>query len=162
MPNALRLPHLSPQSFDENSLHASYDLVNLSISPGTQISTRTDSVRELLESSGSGNNDRTPLVVLTAPAKAASKLISVTEIVKRDLLSRGIKVFQYNALHSKMLQIPRHSSKSPPGQDDAEQAEHAFEIMGAQDDNGLKKRSVPVMTIYLSKVSVKGLKTAYG
>ena len=132
--------------------------MNLSVSSSTQISSRTSAVAKHLESNGEGG--KTTIVALTAASKASSKLISIAEIAKRELVAKGVKIFQYNALSSKMVEMPRKSRRKVG--EDADESDDAFEVMGEQEDNGMIKRKVPVMTIYLAKTPVKELKTAYG
>ncbi|KXT06902.1 hypothetical protein AC578_7120 [Pseudocercospora eumusae] len=145
-------------TIDEKALKTTYNLVNLSmVSSSTQISTRTSAVAKNLDASSSSSSGQETIVVLTAASKAASKLISIAEIAKRDFVAKGEEIFQYNALSSKMLEMPRKL-----GENDAEESDDAFEGMGAKEEDGMVKRKVPVLTIYLATTSVKELKAAYG
>lgn len=156
-------------AFEQSSLSGRYDLVTFGVVGGTQISSRTSAVVGKLSTTPSTDGETKPTVIaLTATSKVGGKLISIVEIAKRELVARGIKVFQYNALSSRMTDIPRHPKSTQngdvPGPANAEESgsDDAFEVMGAAEENGTKKRNVPVMTVYLSTGSVKELKTAFG
>ena len=159
-------------TLDEGSLQGKYDLVKLSVLTSTQISSRTSAVVAKFSPSGDGiensdpatthagnNNGKPVIVALTAKANATNKLTSIVEIAKRDLVSKKIKCFQYNALSSEMVEIERKSKKRG---DDESDSDDAFETMGAVPLSEKKKRSMPVMTVYLATTSVRELKMAYG
>lgn len=165
--------------FEESSLRGMYDLVTLGVAGGTQISSRTSAVlAKLLSTTTTGDETtKTSIVALTATSKAASKLISIVEIAKRELLARGQKVYQYNALGSRMTEIPRRThvetvvtAENPAEEESDESEEDAFEVMGGvvaaaapgQESEEMKKRNIPTLKIYLSTVSVKELKLAFG
>lgn len=164
--------------FEESSLRGMYDLVTLGVAGGTQISSRTSAVlAKLLSTTTTGDETtKTSIVALTATSKAASKLISIVEIAKRELLARGQKVYQYNALGSRMTEIPRRThvetvvTAGNPAEESDESEEDAFEVMGGgvaaaapgQESEEMKKRNIPTLKIYLSTVSVKELKLAFG
>ena len=152
---------------DETLLSQKYELVKLSVNNGTQLSNRTAAVIARLESAST--HGKPVMVVLTAKARVANKLISVVEIAKRELNAEGVKCFQYNALTSEMIEIERNPKKTTNGdgpnvvQPDAESdSEDAFETMEARESTIMKKRLVPIMTTYLCNTPVKELKNAYG
>jgi hypothetical protein len=124
------------------------------------------------------------LVVLTAQAKAANKLISIVEIIKREARKAdpGRKVFQYSELTAKMMEIPRnprpgatgHTVPAPRprgngddavghdgGTHDGDEKEPAFQTM-PEPGPTTKLRQTPVMTIYLATKSVRELKLTFG
>ena len=152
--------------FDESVLLQQYDVVKLNVFGSTQISKRAAAVIGELEASP--NNDKSVIIVLTARAKAASKLISIVEIAKRELIAKDKLCFQYNALTSEMTEIERKPKTATNGAapnisfEDESDSEEAFETMGARNETGAKKRLVPVMTTYLCATSVKELKSEYG
>ena len=101
---------------------------------------------------------------MTAKSRSANKLVSIVEIAKRELLSKGVKCFQYNVLSSQMIEIER-KTKVPVDSVDAgaakqgdEESDDTFEVMDSGNGTGPKKRSVPIMTTYLSSSPVKELK----
>jgi hypothetical protein len=150
-------------SVEEALLVQKYELSQLKVISSTQISNRVAAVTSQLTIPPI--DGKPTIVALTAKAKDANKLISVVEIAKRELAAAGSKVFQYNALGSEMVKIPRvKPSKGKPtdgvGVQEGDESDDAFETMGASD--GMKKRLLPTMTTYLSTTSIKELRTAYG
>lgn len=154
--------------FEDSSLSGGYDLVTFGVAGGTRISSRTSAVVGKLSTNSSDGETKSTVVALTAASKAAGKLISIVEIAKRELVARGFKVYQYNALSSRMTEIPRRTKRAQDGEvpvaanAEASESDDAFEAMGAVQETGTKKRNVPLMTVYLSTASVKELKTAFG
>ncbi|GIZ44211.1 hypothetical protein CKM354_000741500 [Cercospora kikuchii] len=172
-------------AFEESSLQGKYALEKFGVASGTQISSRTSAVVGKLVMMTTRQDDTTaaalPVVVaITATSpKAAGKLISIVEIAKRDLVARGVPVYQYSALNSRLDEIPRRGNhgdnkikrgeKGPNaatggggGEQDDESSDDAFEVMGQAQGSETKKRNVPVLTVYLATVSVKELKVAFG
>lgn len=160
---------MSPPTINDTTLQETHLLVKFSIHSSTQISSRTSAVLSNLQqqqpsnrtTNEGGQKDNKPtLVILTAKSKATSKLISIVEIAKRELAAQGVKCFQYNALTSELLDVPRKKAKVGVGK--GSESEDAFETMGERELGEMKKRNVPIMTVYLSTSSVRDLKMAYG
>lgn len=154
---------------NDSSLASSYTLIKLSVHNSTQIASRTTAVISALLGDGTTpatttdeTNTKPSLVILTARSKAANKLISIVEIIKRDLAGKGVAVYQYNVLGSEMMEVPRGGEAKKGVESDADGVgeEAGFEMMGEKGD--VKKRAVPIMTTYLSRGSVKELKVVYG
>lgn len=147
-------------AIEDASLLSKYELVNFSVHSSTQISNRTAAVVAKLEAS---QDAKPTIVTLRTGARTASKLISITEIAKRDLISKGIKLFQYTALASEMIEVQRKPRRKALDQENSGDGESddAFETMGAAPETGTKKRLVPVMTVYLSSKSIKELRNKY-
>jgi hypothetical protein len=131
-----------------------------------------------------------PLIILRAQSRWASKLISIVEIAKRNLESpppatgdSSVKVFQYSSLSTEIVKIERTPKPKglggaarplPVGEGEGEDDddEGAFQTMGASsaatagigegEDGGLKKRAVPVLTVYLATRPVKILRSEFG
>lgn len=138
-----------------SGLLAGHDLLEINVQGSHQISTRVTFVLSNLAQS----NEK--VVALTAQSTAINKLISIVEIVKRQRKSESTSTFQYNALSTKLIDIPR------PKQDDTDPKEGNISDAASEDfDNGeisqTKKRSVPVMTVYLANQSLKDLRQQYG
>ncbi|KAK5718085.1 hypothetical protein LTR17_015873 [Elasticomyces elasticus] len=152
--------------FDEESLTQTFELTKSRVISSTSVAVRTSAVIATLSRPAAKGDKKPAIACLTAEAKVASKLVSVVEIAKRDLATKGIKCFQYNALGSHVIDVPRERRKpggkeaGKTGEGDVED-EDAFQTM-ADPMGATKKRSVPTMTIYLSPVSVKELRAAYG
>lgn len=150
-------------AFDNASLQASHNLVHLNVSSAHQISNRTSAViSRLSPSEQPSDGQKTVVVTLTAKAKAAGKLISIVEIAKRELKNEGVKCFQYTALSSALIDVkrrPKGDKRDAVGEDESDDA---FETMGEVKESATKKRSVPIITIYLSRTSVKELRVDFG
>ena len=143
---------------DESSLAQKYTFVKLNISGSTQISKATTTVVSKI---GIPSVDEKPIIiVLTAKARYANKLISVVEIAKRESAASSAKYFQYNALSSEMTEVARDSKRSE--QEGEDESDDAFETMGAPNLTSTKKRAVPIMKTYLCAASIRELKNAYG
>ncbi|KYG40955.1 hypothetical protein M433DRAFT_8339 [Acidomyces richmondensis BFW] len=148
-------------------LQQTYELSNYTVRQATKISDGADWIRSRL--THDAPVDGKPLVLcLSTKCKSASKLISIVEIAKRELVSKGIKCFQYTALSSELIDIPRDQPKQSKGGNADEEAgrsddesDDAFQTMGAQHSE-TKKRNMPVISVYLSRESLRDLKGLYG
>lgn len=150
---------------DATTLSPEYNLIKLSVIGSTQISSRTATIVAKLSSDTT--SDKPVIVALKAKSREANKLISIVEIAKRELATLGTKCFQYNGLTSQLTEIERQpegrqGSNEVTTEGDPDESDDAFQTMGAQYNAGPKKRLVPMMTTYLSNISVKELKFAYG
>ena len=143
---------------DEAALAQKYDLLKLKVIGSSQISKVTSTIISKL--AASSTEGKPTIVVLTAKARYAGKLISIVEIAKRETGANGTKYFQYNALSTEMVNIARDSKEG--GEGGGNESDDAFETMGAPKLASTKKRAVPIMTTYLSTTSVRELKSAYG
>ena len=144
-----------------------FNLIKLNVASGTQITTRAANVIETINKSSSA--EKPTVVSLSTRSRNANKLISIVEIAKRDLIAKGVKIYQYNALSSEMVELERKPKQAngadaqKDGGDEREDAsDDAFETMGEKALDGPKKRRIPVMTTYLSTSSIKELKTKFG
>ncbi|KAK0284089.1 hypothetical protein LTR35_005803 [Friedmanniomyces endolithicus] len=149
---------------DEEALAQTYNLIKHRIISSTQIATRTTTIVSRLTQPAT-DGEKPAVVALTAEAKVASKLISVVEIAKRDLASKGIKCFQYNALSSHVGEVPRERKErgNQSSHDAGAERDGDADFQTMPDPMGVtKKRNSPVMTIYLSSVAVRELRVAYG
>ncbi|KAF2480198.1 hypothetical protein BDY17DRAFT_34000 [Neohortaea acidophila] len=171
------------------TLSSNYTITHLPIAGSTQISSRVSLLVSKLDSSAakpSNDEDATEpekaklaLVVLTAKARYAHKLISVVEIAKREVLAAaaatatasageggGGRWFQYSALSGEVVDVERRGAlvggKAELDEEDADGDEDAFEMMGAKEGGGVKKRNVPVLTVYVCGEAVRELRVAYG
>jgi hypothetical protein len=100
-----------------------------------------------------------------------------------DSSSSGIKVFQYSSLSTEIVEFERKPKPKglvggarilPEGEGEEEDDdEGAFQTMGAssaataasgekESEGGLKKRAVPVLTVYLAGKPVKALRSEFG
>jgi hypothetical protein len=98
-----------------------------------------------------------------------------------DSSSSGIKVFQYSSLSTEIVEFERKPKPKPKGlvggaqllpegggEEEDDDDECAFQTMGASSaataasGGGLKKRAVPVLTVYLAGKPVKALRSEFG
>ncbi|KAK6002903.1 hypothetical protein QM012_001653 [Aureobasidium pullulans] len=136
-------------------LSAKYALLQLSVISSSSISNRTTSLISHIKSTPA--DSKPALVALHAKAPVANKLISIVEIAKRELKENGLKVYQYNALGSELIQTTP-ATKDTTDQDAMSDDEAAFEKV----EQRTAVRNVPTMTTYLSLSPIKELKQAYG
>jgi len=112
---------------------------------------------------------------LHAKAEAASKMISITEIAKRNIAKDGGKWFQYNKVEevmeetkSKEEESKGRGKKSDEEKDGigSEADEDGFEAMKTPFERSIegkpKVRGMPIMTIYLSRVRIDSLRKEWG
>lgn len=143
--------------FSDTSLTLTHNLVKISVLSSSKIEARTATVISRLNAKAEG---KPVLLALTAKARTASKLISIVEIAKREL---NIPYYQYTVLTSETIEIPHESAQKTscePDEGDGEDAT-AFQTMGAP-MTARKIRSVPVLTIYLSRHEAKVLAKEFG
>lgn len=121
-------------------------------------------------------NIKPGVIALDARASDANKLITVVEIVKKDIFenNRSGKWYQYNRVASKLIQIPRTSSKNDVaarGCARLQNDEDAMDLGGLRIvdtatnhrvDTTMKSRAIPMLTIYLSQVPLPELKQEFG
>ena len=171
--------------FDDTTLTSTHEITRLTIQSNTQIAPKATNVISKLSPSDDPTttdaNTKPPLVILRAQSRWASKLISIVEIAKRNLESTtdannsAVKIFQYSSLSSEIIEIERKprakeglGTAAPEGEGESEASEDegAFQTMGAASgglaEGGLKKRAVPVLTVYLASRPVKALKSEFG
>ncbi|KAL2071609.1 hypothetical protein VTL71DRAFT_12844 [Oculimacula yallundae] len=126
------------------------------------------------------------VVMLYAKAPVACKLVSIVEIVKREVAKEGGKWFAYCGVGE--VVAPRAALISPPlgkekkkgsghfedseggGEGEREESaeEEAFEVMKTPFERALesearpKVRAMPVMSLYLSRGRIESLRIVYG
>ena len=160
-------------AIDEKTLAEHHETIHISCQSNTQISAKATKIISALsapkEATSENPTTKKPaLIILIAQSRWANKLISIVEIAKRDLEAKGIKVFQYNALSSEIVEIerkprPKGIGAAIPAAEDGDASENeAFQTMGAGEEGGVKKRAVPVLTVYLATRPVKGLRSEFG
>ena len=190
-------------------LRSHYAFATMSISSSSKITQKVRSLRTHLEKFSFADVKARPgVVALYARAIMVSKMISIVEIVKREVEREGGRLYQYSRLESllgelkrKHPKVEREGENAPsdgktlrvwqaaqgdsiavslqPAIGDGEmeeqdkvEEEEAFETMtekGPRDpvyvpnsEERKKVRAIPMMTIYLSRVSVPDLKQLYG
>ncbi|KAK3671913.1 hypothetical protein LTR78_008279 [Recurvomyces mirabilis] len=149
---------------DEESL--GYEIIAWRIISSTKVSDRVERIVASL-SQDAQVDEKAKLLYLTAHAKATTKLITVVEIAKRQLVLVGARCYQYTALSSQIVEIPRQKQtvdrtiKGDAHEVTSDPEDAAFEVMG-QPGGDTKQRNVPIMKIYLSQKPVKELRAEYG
>ncbi|KAL3424317.1 hypothetical protein PVAG01_03597 [Phlyctema vagabunda] len=168
-------PGLAPEI--SSDLRISHTVVPSSINSGTQIQKK---VKQVLEVLGGGEVEadasiKPSVIMLYAKASAASKMITIAEIAKRELSKDGGHWYQYNSVEALMETGPRQSSETtkdahPPRTKESQEGEGeeneapdtTFETMKTPFERAIegksKVRAVPLMRIYLSKRRVESLR----
>jgi hypothetical protein len=150
---------------DEKSFADSHETTRITCQSNTQISSKATNIISTLSKAKDSENAKPALVIIVAQSRWVNKLISIVEIAKRDLESKGVKVFQYNALSSEIVEIERKPKSKGVGaaaHDGDASEDEAFQTMGAAEEGGMKKRAVPIMTTYLATQPVKALRMEFG
>lgn len=148
--------------FDSSAFKARYDVHEIDVRPSAQISGRTTAVLAKLKATAEPES-KISIVALRAQAKSANKLISIVEISKRQFRANGAQVYQYAALSSEPTDIKRISKPAlNPEEHEKDMIEDSQAFASLSTDSAMKKRTVPVVTIYLSTQSIKELRLAYG
>ena len=150
----------------------SYDLRVLSIISSTKIRNKVQQATQTITSASTGEAQKGPIVlVLTAREGVASKLVTIVEVTKRNLNDVKVPWYQYSYIEPKTIEIPRKTSNTDRHEnasedDDQDEGQPAFETMLPPMERKLmdkpKFRAVPIMTIFLSRSSIKELRDAYG
>lgn len=93
-------------------------------------------------------------------------MISIVEIVKRNVGGEGGKWFQYIAVDAKLLEKKKEKGKEGKEEAGNDAEEDGFEVMKTPFERIIedraKVRSVPVMAIYLSRVRIDDLRKKHG
>ncbi|KAI8962893.1 hypothetical protein F5Y11DRAFT_175671 [Daldinia sp. FL1419] len=149
------------------TLESKYDVHVSSIVSSSKIQKKVVSI---LQHFTQPSTSRTTVVVLRAKAPDTGKLISIAEIAKRELGKRTGDVriwFQYIALGEELKEKPRGNGNTiieetklgDTGDDD-------FEVMKTPFERALEGqprwRGIPIMSLFLSPVSIEELKKRYG
>lgn len=148
-------------------LDKTHNVLRLKIISSSQISSRVTSVLKHLQAEQGKQASESPakpaLAVLTAQGTTTNKLVSVVEIVRRQLVTDGgAKLYQYNRLES--VEVPeKHASaaaaKANHAGGEGEDDEAAFETLVLPSE---RQRVVPVLTVYLCCDPVAALRKLYG
>ncbi|KAI4208565.1 MAG: hypothetical protein LQ346_000075 [Caloplaca aetnensis] len=97
-------------------LQGQYEFSTMSIISSSKISTKAKTLIERVEKFTFANVNAKPgVVVVTAKAPVASKMISVVEIGKGDITRRGGKWYEYSKLQSELLEVKSKQKQRPMG-----------------------------------------------
>lgn len=109
IPVSILPPHLQ-------TLRAKYDFSTMSIISSSKIETKVKTLLARLGTFSWANKDAKPaVVILSAKAGVANKLISVVEIAKRELEAQGAKWWQYSRVHSQVTELKDKTKKGTDG-----------------------------------------------
>ncbi|KAI1098605.1 hypothetical protein F4804DRAFT_119319 [Jackrogersella minutella] len=149
------------------AVESKYEIQVHSIISSSKIQKKVVTVLRHLTSSATNKPN---VSILRAKASDTGKLVSVAEIAKRELEKRtddGRIWFQYIALGEEIKEIPRGEGNTiieetklgDAGDDD-------FEVMKTPFERAIESqprlRGVPIMSLFLCRVSVEELKKRYG
>ncbi|KAH6674479.1 hypothetical protein B0J14DRAFT_653775 [Halenospora varia] len=166
-------------------LAKTHDVLSTSINSGVKIEKKVTSVLTHLSTYPAIPPAKPGVVMLYSKDKAAAKMISIVEIAKREIASKGGKWFQYNIIEQtielKKEEVEKRPSKNTENREEegkdsmdvdptpgmeSEDDEEGFETMKTPFERAIegkpKIRAVPTMTIYLSRIPIDILKKEYG
>ncbi|KAH7350845.1 hypothetical protein BKA65DRAFT_245923 [Rhexocercosporidium sp. MPI-PUGE-AT-0058] len=172
-------------------LENTYAVTTMSIISSSHITKKVSRILEVLSSSkseqekGKGKGKEN-VVMMYAKAPVVSKVVSVAEIVKREIGKEGGKWFSYCVVGEVVGERGDVAGgdgkggrkRNTRGKEDEENLveeegegsdeEEAFEVMKTPFERALesegkpKVRAMPVMSLYLSRSRIEGLRMAYG
>ncbi|KAI1336556.1 hypothetical protein F5Y15DRAFT_418863 [Xylariaceae sp. FL0016] len=173
-----------------NALEARFDVQLQSVISSSKIRARVASVLRHLSPTSPDEKpaaSKTKIAALRARAADAGKLITIAEVAKREVEKAARQTditqtsqsmseeestscrrwYQYIALGEEVREVPRDEGKSIidetilGGRD-----EDGFEVMKTPFERAIEKqpmvRGIPIMTLFLCRVSVEELKRRYG
>jgi hypothetical protein len=165
-----------------NELESEYQFTSINIISSSHIQQKVTQALGILSIYPVIPPAKPAVVLFHTKAASAAKLITIAEITKREIGEKGGKWFQYNTICSVMEEKkvrskrdkgekkdsegPKESSAMEVDREvDPESEDEAFETMKTPFERAIegrpKIRSVPVMTLYLSRVRVDSLRKAY-
>ncbi|KAG4029512.1 hypothetical protein MFRU_015g00540 [Monilinia fructicola] len=166
-----------PQISPPVDISPSHQTTHLSILSSSQIQKKVSRILSIL-STFSFSDPSPHVVLLSAKAPSVCKLISIAEIVKRELARSGKKWYQYNVVGELATSVPRNIEAEKEEEEEEEdvemrdggeeEAEQAFETMKTPFERALdaegkpKIRGLATLTLYLSRVRIESLKKIYG
>ena len=174
-------------------LQSKYEFTSMSIISSSKIELKVRNLQRRLEKFSFADIKAKPQVVaLHANAPVVSKMVTVIQIVKKNIEKEKGKWWQYSKLQGQIMELEETPKKGNGGdktlrewqrvqaaagglvsatanvEDEGVEAgdgDPAFEMMDSKDqgiETRKKVRAVPVMTIYMSMVPVKEFKDLYG
>ncbi|KAI0885696.1 uncharacterized protein GGS22DRAFT_161643 [Annulohypoxylon maeteangense] len=145
------------------AVESKYDVRTHSIISSSKIQKKVTAILQHLASPAT----KTTVSILRSKASDAGKLVSIAEIAKRELREQAGNEcvwFQYVAIGEELKEIPRDEGntiieETRLGNDDFEVMKTPFEraIEGQP-----RLRGVPVISLFLCRVSIEELKKRYG
>ncbi|PMD27446.1 hypothetical protein NA56DRAFT_590873 [Hyaloscypha hepaticicola] len=157
-------------------LENTHNITTMSIISSSHIQQKVTRALDILSEYPAVPPAKPKVVMLYSKAAVASKMITIAEIVKREIAKAGGKWYQYNKLNKVVEEkVEKAGSakkeKSTSGNvpmaengDDGsgKESEEEFETMKTPFERAIegkpKIRAIPVMTIYLSRVRIDSLR----
>ncbi|KAI9855200.1 MAG: hypothetical protein M1830_006480, partial [Pleopsidium flavum] len=107
------VPVLPPELL---SLQSKYEITSMSIISSSKIETKVKTLLTRLgKFSWANPNGKPSIVVLSAKAGVAGKMVSVVEIAKREIEADGAKWWQYSRVYGQMTELKEKPSKRIDG-----------------------------------------------
>jgi Alba len=156
--------------------HNTHDVTAMSIISSSHIQQKVKRALEILSEYPAVPPAKPKAVMLHSKASVASKMITIAEITKREIVANGGKWYQYNKLGEVVEEKkdreggPKRAktagsdlSMTENGHEEVEhESEEDFETMKTPFERAIegkpKIRAVPVMTLYLSRVRIDSLR----
>jgi hypothetical protein len=167
--NSADPPHLLTE------LENTHDVTSINVISSSHIQQKVTRALEILSEYPTIPPAKPKVVVLHSKASVASKMITIAEIAKREIVKNGGKWYQYNKL-SQVVEERKESEQGMKekngdidvsmaengGEDDGQESEEEFETMKTPFERAIegkpKIRAIPVMTVYLSRLRIDNLR----
>jgi hypothetical protein len=170
------------------SLVAAHEIHNLIVISSSRIQGKVSTIIETLGSFSFVAATKPNVVLLHAKSPVSSKLISIIEIAKREIAKAGGKWYQYNFLgQTRAAQEKKSAAMKGTGftlggkislDTDAMEVDNKEDSHGVDEEDSTfetmktpleraiegkpKVQAIPLMAVFLSRVRIDALKTAYG
>ncbi|KAI1000171.1 hypothetical protein K3495_g8024 [Podosphaera aphanis] len=170
-PSPLQTSSLLQTPSFPHSLSSQYDITTMSVVSSAKIHNKVVNALKVLARSPTTTDDiRNGVVMFHASSKACGKMISIVEIVKREIAEKMHgKWFQYNVLHQELKDSGPNEKENrtvDKNQEDVELSTEAPEKTQTAFERAIegphKVQTSLVMSIYLSRVRIESLKKIYG
>ena len=125
------------------SLQAKYDFSTMSIISSSKIETKVKTLLARLGTFSCPDKGAKPaVVILSAKAGVANKMISVVEIAKREIEAQGAKWWQYSRVHSQLTELKGKPGKGTEGGKTLRQRENEQDEKKVGELHGVKDVAV--------------------
>jgi hypothetical protein len=157
-------------------LENTHDLTSMSIISSSHIQQKVTRGLEILSEYPAAPLAKPKVAMLHSKAAVASKMITIAEIVKREIAKAGGKWYQYNKLSQiteERVETASSAKKEKSRGGDVSMTENCNEGTGQESEEEIetmktpferaiegkqKVRAIPVMTVYLSRVRIDSLR----
>jgi hypothetical protein len=157
-------------------LENTHDVTTMSIISSSHIQQKVTRALDILSEYPAVPPAKPKVVMLHSKAAVASKMITIAEIVKREIAKAGGKWYQYNKLNKIVEEKVEKAGSAKKekstggdvsmteigGEGAGQESEEEFETMKTPFERAIegkpKVRAIPVMTVYLSRVRIDRLR----